>query len=434
MIFCVQLERKEGDKIEKLGKIHESLWLNRIDEYRHIPRIYFGIGAVNKVGEVAKEVTSNANAIIITDKILSKIGLTEKPKKSLEEAGFAVDVYESAEKEPIIGEVKEIIDALRGKNYGLVVGLGGGSAMDKAKMYAVMTETPGELEEYVCPNDKPLKGSKPKILIPTTAGTGSECSNSAVVIVPEKDVGKAKTWIIGDPVLADAAIIDPSLMVNLPRKATAGSGMDAMSHTAEAVLSLQANPFSDAIALKAVELVSQNLRAACNQGNNIEARYNMALAAAIGGMVISYPWVAGPATLAHVASEGVSARYDIPHGEACGVLLPFVYWYNLSDGYGKSKMAKIAEAMGEDVSGLTTDEAAKKAIVATFNLLADVGLPSSLKEYDIPTRDVPALSKYILARAEEMYSMSEYNPRKATLENMQEFFGKAIDGREAIGF
>ncbi len=416
------------------SQLFKSHWLNRVDEYRHSPRVYFGIGAINKVGEVAKEIAGNTDTIIITDKMLSKIGLIEKPRKILEEFGFTVELYESTEKEPLIGEVKEIINALRDKNYGLVIGIGGGSAMDKAKMYAVMAETPGELEEYVCPNDKPLKGSKPKLLIPTTAGTGSECSNTAVVIVPEKDVEKTKTWITGNPVLADASIIDPSLMVKLPPRGTAGSGMDAMSHTAEAVLSLQANPFSDAIALKAVELVSQNLRSAYTQGDNFEARGNMALAAAIGGMVISYPWVAGPATLGHVASEGISARYGIPHGEACGVLLPYVYWYNLPDDYGKRKIAKIAEAIGEDVSGLTVDESAKRAIIATFNLLEDVGLPSSLKDYDITTRDIPVLSKYILARAEEMYSMSEYNPRKATLENVQEFFNKAIEGRESIGF
>jgi len=311
---------------------------------------------------------------------LSKIGLTEGPQKSLEDAGFTVTVYESEEREPVIGEAKKIIDVVRRKDYGLVVGIGGGSAMDKAKMCAVMAETPGELEEYICPHDKPLMGSKPKLLIPTTSGTGSECSNTAVVIAPEQSmgIGSIKTWITGNLVLADATVIDPSLTVELPPRITAGSGMDATSHTAEAVLSLQANHFSDAIALKAIELVSQNLRTAYHQGGNIEARWSMALASSIGGMVISYPWVAGPATLGHVASEGISARYNIPHGEACGVLLPFVYWFNLPDAYGRKKIAKIAEAMGEDVIGLATKAVAEKAITATFDLLEDISLPTSL--------------------------------------------------------
>ena len=412
----------------------EGHWLSRIDEYRHTPRIIFGIGAVDRAGELAKEFAKNTNAIIITDKELSKIGLVDSAKESLEGAGFKVDVFEAKAREPEISEVKKIIDDVRKKDYGLVVGIGGGAAMDKAKMVAVMAETPGELEEYVCPNDKPLMGSKPKLLIPTTSGTGSECSNTAVVILPEQSMGmeSIKTWITGDPVLADAAVIDPILTIGLPPRITAVSGMDAMSHTAEAVLSLQANPFSDAIALKAVELVSQNLRTAYHQGDNIEARWSMALASSIGGIVISYPWVAGPATLGHVASEGMSARYNIPHGEACGVLLPFVYRFNLPDAYGRKKIAKIAEAMGEDITGLTTKAAAEKAITATFDLLEDVGLPTSLRDYNIPKKDIPTISEYILRRAEEMYSMSQYNPRKATLENLKEFFERGFEGRESI--
>ena len=417
----------------ELSRVFESHWLSRVDEYRHVPRVCFGIGAVNKVGQLAKEIAKNTNCIIVTDKVLREIGLIESPKKSLEDAGFTIDICESEVKEPALEEVNKVVDTVRKKDYGLVVGIGGGAVMDKAKMGAVMSETLGELEEYVCPNTKPLAGSKPKLLIPTTSGTGSECSNTAVVIVPHKDMGSIKTWITGDMVLADAAVIDPALTVGLPPRVTAGTGMDAMSHTAEAVLSLQANPLSDALSLKAVELVSQNLRTAYHQGNNVEARWNMSLAASIGGIVISYPWVAGPAVLAHVASEGISAKYGIPHGEACGVLLPFVYWYNLPDAYAKKKLAKIAKALGEDISGLDSKKAAQKAITATFNLLEDIDLPTGLKPYGIQSRDIPAISKYILHRAEEMYSMSQYNPRKATLENMKEFFNKALEGRESIG-
>ena len=414
------------------SQVFANHWLSRIDEYRHTPIVCFGIGALSKVDELAKGIAKNSDVIIVTDKIISEMGLTNLAKKSLERAGFNVTVYECIEKEPLIEEAKQMIDTMRRQNYGLVVGIGGGSAMDKAKMLAAMLETPGELEEYVAPSTKPLNGARPKILIPTTSGTGSECSNTAVVIVPDKDIGSMKTWITGNEVLAEAAIIDPSLTVELPQRVTAGTGMDALSHTAEAVLSLQANPFSDAIALQAVALVSQSLSAAYHQGSNIEARWNMALAAAIGGMVISYPWVSGPGTLAHVASEGISARYSIPHGEACGVLLPFVYWYNMPSPYARTKLAKIASAMGEDVSQADTRAAAQKAITATFDLLEDIDLPTSLKDYNLPKKDIPMIAEYILARAENMYSMSEFNPRKATLKNLQEFFEIAYEGREAL--
>jgi len=416
-----------------LNEVFKNHWLSRIDQYRHTPRVIFGIGAVSKLGEVAKQVAKNTNCIIITDKALRKIGLIEGPRKFLEDAGFTVDVYESETREPVLAGVKKAIDAVKGKDYGLVVGVGGGAVMDTAKAGAVMSETPGEIDEYLCPSTKPLTGSKPKILIPTTSGTGSECSGFAVVIAPEKKIGSMKTWIAGVLSMADVAIIDPSLMIGLPPRVTAGSGMDALSHNGEGVLSLQANPVSDALALKAIELVSQNLRTAYHQGSNIEARWNMALAASIGGTVINYSWVAGPAMLGHCASEGISAKYDIPHGEACGVLLPFVYWFNLRDAYARKKLAKIAEAMGEDVAGLSTKEAAQKAVTGTFDLLEDIGLPTSLRDYNVPREDIPTISEYMLERAEEFYAMSRYSPRKVTLENVKDFFDKALSGRESIG-
>ena len=415
----------------ELNKVFEDHWLNRIDEYRHNPRVDFGVGAADNVGELSKDLAKNKQCVIITDKSLRKIGLIKGPKKSLESAGFSVEIYETEPKEPELEAVKKVINDLKGKDYGLIVGIGGGAIMDLAKITAVMLETEGELEDYVCPSEKPLRGSKPLILVSTTSGTGSECSNTAVVIVAN-DIGPIKTWITGDLVLADAAVVDPSLTLGLPPRITAGSGMDALSHTAEAVLSLQANPFSDALSLSAVELVFKNLRTAYHQGNNIEARWNMALASSIGGTVISYPWVAGPAVLCHVASEGISAKYGIPHGEACGVLLPFAYWYNLPDSYARRKLIKIAKVMGEDVSGLDSKEAAKKAIIETFNLLEDINLPTNLKAYNIPEKDIPMISEYVLNRAEEMYSMSLYNPVKATLENIKEFFNKALEGRESI--
>lgn len=417
-----------------LDQVLGNYWLSKIYEYRHVPKVVFGLGAVSKLGELAKGLGKNKSCIVITDKNLRKIGLIEVPMKSLQAAGFTVDIHEAEAKEPTIDEVNEIIGEVREGDYGLVVGIGGGAAMDKAKIAAVMAETPGKLDEYVCPSTKPVTGTKPKILLSTTSGTGSVCSNSAMVIVPHKVMGAIKSWIGHEVVQADASIIDPILTLGLPPRITAGSGMDALAHTAAATLSLQVDPFTEALSLKAVELISQNLRTAYHQGDNIEARWNMALAAEVlGGIVISVPWIAGTPLLDHVASEGISARYNIPHGEACGLFLPYLYWHNLPDAYARKKLAMIAKAMGEDVVGLDTKKAAEKAITATFNLLEDVGLPTSLKENGIPTKDIATISECIFSESEAMYSMSHYAPRKATPENIKEFFEKAFEGRESIG-
>jgi len=405
---------------------------DRVEEYSFPHNICFGTGAANKVGELAKGIAKNMNAVIITDQVLVRLGTIDAPKKSLEKAGFKVDVCESESAEPVIAEAKRIIDIVRGKDYGVVIGIGGGSAMDKSKLAAVMAVTPGDVEEYLLPSEKPLKGALPKIMIPTTSGTGSECSNFAVVSTPHKEQGSVKNFIGASEAMADVAIVDPSLVTGLPPRPTAGSGMDAMSHNAEGVISLQANPLSDGLALKAVELVSQNLRTAVQQGNNIEARWNMALAASMGGIVITFPGVAGPATLGHTASESMSSMYGIPHGEACGVLLPFVYWFNLPDAYGSKKVAKIAEAIGEDVAGLTAKAAAEKAITATFDLLEDIGLPTGLKDYNIPKSDIPSISDFVLSRAESLYGMADFNPAKANSKNLIEFFERALEGRASI--
>lgn len=405
----------------------------RVEEFGLIHKICFGIGSANKVGEVAKGIARNTNAVIVTDDTLVKLGIIDGPKKSLEAAGFKVDVCESPAAEPVIVEIKRVIDVVRGKDYGLVVGIGGGSAMDRAKSAAIMAETPGNLEEYILPSEKPVVGALPKIMMPTTSGTGSECSVGLVVIVPDKEQGKVKTFMVGEHCFADVAVVDPSLVVGCPPRMTAGSGMDALAHTAEGVICLHANPFSDALALKTVELVSKNLRTAVKEGNNLEARVNMSWAASMGGMVCSFPWVGGPATLAHVTSESISAKYGFPHGESCGILLPFTYWFNLPDAYARRKMAKIAQAMGEDITGLDAKAAAEKAVTATFNLLEDVGLPSSLKEYNIPKNDIPSLTDFVLDRAENLYGMADFMPVKANSENVKEFLEKTLGGRESIG-
>ena len=411
----------------------ERNWLSRVEEYGLIHNICFGVGSTDRVGEIAKGIARNRNVIIVTDKVLVDLGVIDAAKKSLEEAGFVIDVCESAGVEPVIEEVRRVIDVVRAKDYGLVVGIGGGSAMDRAKAAAVMAETPGDLEEYLAPSEKPLKGSLPKILLPTTSGTGSECSNAIVVIVPHEEQKAVKTFIMSDRLFADAAVIDPILVKGCPSRVTAGSGMDALAQSGEGIICLHTNPFSDALALKTVELVSRNLRTVVKQGGNLEARANMSWAALIGGMVCSFPWVGGPATLAHIGSESISAKYGFPHGEGCGLFLPFTYWFNLSDAYARGKLALIAQAMGEDIAGLTPKAAAEKAITATFNLQEDIGLPTSLKEYNIPRSDLHALVHFVFDRAENVYGVADFNPVGVNYNNMEEFFQKAYEGRGAIG-
>ncbi|WP_300668684.1 iron-containing alcohol dehydrogenase [Desulfoluna sp.] len=414
---------------------HNGHLMNRVDEYGLLPDIKFGFDAVKKTGEVALKYAKNKKAIIITDHAIDDLGYTEPVVKSLEESGFTVDVFAQGAIEPVMSQVIEVCEKVGKGGYGIVIGFGGGSSLDRAKLASAFASMPEKLPDYVAPNEVPvpMDGVIPKILIPTTSGTGSEASNTAVVIAEGCALGSQKTWVAGEAILANAAILDPTFMANLPPRVTAATGLDALSHCAEGILSKQANSFSDCLSLEAVQLVFTNLRAAYHHGeDNPEARWNMAMSAMIGGMVISFGWVAGPATLGHAASEGISPMLNMSHGDACGVLLPYVYWYNLADDYAKKKLAMIAESMGIDTTDMTRQEAAEAAILETFQLMEDLDVPTSLKDYGMKEEDIPSMAEYILERAEEMYCMSQYNPRKATLENLKDFFHVAYLGKEEL--
>lgn len=408
---------------------------NRIDDYAMPSNIKFGNNASSKTGEIAEHIAKNKKAIIITDSFIVKLEMHKIIEKSLKDSGFEVCVYSQDAVEPLIEHGTAVASYVGKGDYGIVIGFGGGSSLDRAKIASCFASMPDKIADYVAPAslEIPVKSKIPKILIPTTSGTGSEVSNTAVVIVPNKDVGFAKTWVTGEAVLADAVIIDPLYMMNLPPAITASSGFDALSHCAEGILSKQANSFSDALGLECVKLVSSNLRIAyCHGNENGESRWNMAMAAMLGGLVISYGWVAGPATLGHVASEGISPMLKMTHGDACAVLLPYVYWFNFQNEYAKNKLAMIAEAMGINTCGYTKEEAAISAIKETFNLLEDINIKTNLKDYGMKKEDIKLLAKYILERGEEMYSMSKFNPKKATLENLEEFFEVAYEGRAAL--
>jgi len=415
-----------------MKEIFSKHWLSRICEFRMPPNVLFGFDATEKCGEMATQISLNRDAIVITDKFLVESGLVDQVLNSLELNNFTVEVYATEVAEPSIKQVKKVINEASKKDFGIVVGVGGGSSLDRAKIAACFGGTSDHFQDYLAPSNKLLTHSKPKLLLPTTSGTGSEASNTAVVTTAEGYIGSAKTWVTGDKVRAEAVIVDPALTIGLPPKTTASTGMDALSHCAEGVISKQANPLSDALALQGVKLVFENLRTAYQEGEDLEARWNMAMAAMLGGVVISFPGVAGPATLGHAASEGISPKYSMPHGAACGVLLPYVFWFNLSSAYGQKKLAIMAELMGIETNKMSEARSAELTIRKTFDLLEDLEIPSDLKNFGMKEEDIPVVAKYILERSETMYSMSAFNPRKASIGNLEEFFYVAYEGRECL--
>jgi len=390
-------------------------------EFTFPPRIKFGNDSAKELGkEVLSLKLNSGKVMILTDQNMIDVGLADKIIYPLKNEGLEVWVETKKNNEPLMEEVLQLIEKVRKNKPSLIIGFGGGSSMDTAKVVSLMATNPGNLDDYLSPNTKTYsEDGIPLILIPTTSGTGSEVSNCAVI-----NDGDFKRGTKGSRTRANLTLIDPKLTITLPPRLTAATGIDALSHAAEAVLSKQSTPLSDSLGLKAIELIAKNLRVACKDGENIEARWNMSFAAMLGGLVISLPGVSS--ILVHCISEGISARYKIPHGESCAMILPYVYNFNLD--YAEEKLSDIAHAMGCNTYGISKKEAAKKAITETFKLLDDINLPTTFSEVGVPEEDLYELAKYIAEKRQHEYDQGNRNPRPITFENTHELFKRIYKG------
>ena len=414
-------EKEEG---ENTSFLKDNLALMRINEFQNPQKVVFGVSAAEKVGEEAERL-GGRRIFVVSDENIEKAGILGKVLKSLNEKNLDVKLFKISVAEPTMDSANAVADAIRSEKYDVVIGVGGGSCLDSAKLAATMATNPGDAQEYCARVKGEIRAVKsktlPKILIPTTAGTGSEASNTLVII--EKEY---KTWITDNKILAEVAIVDPTLTLTLPARMTAGTGIDALSHVMEALMSVQANPISDALSLEAVKLISKSLRNAYHHGEDIEARWNMSLAATLGGWVIGFPWINGPATIGHCISEAVGSKYKIPHGVACGIALPYAMEYNFP--LLVDKLAMVAAVMGEDTASVAKRVASFKSIEATLRLMGDIDMPISLKEVGVPKEDLKPLAKYIMNERQYLYNLSAFNPRKPTLENVTQLLEKMWEG------
>ncbi|MEM2111114.1 MAG: iron-containing alcohol dehydrogenase, partial [Candidatus Bathyarchaeia archaeon] len=252
--------------------------LRKVYSFSLPKKILFGIGISEKVGLEAKEL-GGKNVLLVTDKNLETIGIPKKIEDYLIKEDLNVDIFSNVEAEPSLEVAEAVAEAARNKGYDVVVGCGGGSVLDMAKIAAMAATNPGHMKNYVGVN-LVKKPSLPKILLPTTAGTGSEVTNIAVVTLTEDEI---KSAIISPKILGDIAMVDPSLTFGMPPVLTASTGLDALSHSLEALMSIDANSITDSLALQALSLIFSNLLEAYKSGN-VESRVNMSLGSLMAGM------------------------------------------------------------------------------------------------------------------------------------------------------
>lgn len=360
-------------------------------------RIVFGDRAEEEIGAEAKGLGAK-RAFVVTDETMVKIGLLEKVERPLKEV-VEMEIYDKVESEPTLDAAEKIAVVARAAKCDIVIGLGGGSVMDMAKLAAAAVTNPLQPVSAFLGANKVTNPGVSNILIPTTAGTGAEATPYALIIVEGKKKAIASPYN-----LADVVLISPSFTVSMPAELTASTGMDALAHAIEAFLSLAANPLTDSFALEAIRKIADNLETAFLHCDDRDVRLNMSIAAMLGGMAFGNAGVIA----GHAAAHTFGARYKIPHSIATSLALPYIMEYNVQEPAVKTRLAMVAREMGEDIAGLTEEEAASKAIVRVKKLLEVLKLPGRLADLDVPEKDLSDLAAAMVK--EKGYLIR--NPRK----------------------
>lgn len=340
-------------------------------------KVLFGYGSLDSIGTEARAFGAR-RALIVTDSVMVKTGVVAKVASKLGE--ITHDIFDGVEPEPRVEVADSVASKVRGGGFDLVIGVGGGSSIDMAKVAAAFATNEGPARSYVG-NNMFVKKPLPSIMVPTTAGTGAELTVTSMVTVEGH-----KQWINSPLLLPSVAVVDPELTLTMPQSVTAATGLDALCHNTEAYLSGTSNPITDSVALEGIRLIVGNLVKAFEDGKDRRAREAMSLAALLGGIALHAKMVYG-----HSIGYTIATRFRLPHGVSCGIPLPYVI-----SSYAVAcapKMKRLAEAFG--VGDGLEDPAEIGLAVAkrAMELVAAVKVPTSLRELGVSESDLPVLAR-----------------------------------------
>jgi alcohol dehydrogenase class IV len=380
--------------------------------FRMKTEVVHGCNVLNNILEYIEKFKAK-NIFVVTDEGIVKAGLIEKIEKILNQTNIKHVTFDGVLPNPPIPVVEKGVLEAKKNNTDLIIAIGGGSSIDVAKAINIVLTNGGDIIDY-SGVDKVNKATLPLIAIPTTCGTGSEVTWSTVITNPDEEF---KFAVLSNENFPDVAIIDTMLMSNLPPNLTASTGMDALTHALEAYVSVKSQHLSDSLAIYAIELISDNLRKAVLYQDNIENISNMAIASTIAGVAFSN----GLLGLVHAMAHPLGGMFNIPHGVANAILLPYVMKFNITSN--PSKFAKIAEVMGENITGLNEMEAGKKSLDAVVKLSRDVGIPDNLKDVGMDISKIDKLAEDSM-KSGNVFS----NPRKNTIDDIKQIFKDAYEG------
>ncbi len=407
----------------------ESVW-----QFSMAGSVRFGSGAAAELPSVLDK-NDCESVMLVTDPGLRAAGVIDPVLEQLDDGNIEYTVFDEVEPDPSLSVFEASVEQAREDDPDAVVGVGGGSSMDVAKTTSVVAAYGGDILDYVAP---PTGGGEPipgpgltTVCLPTTAGTGSETSPVTVISLPDRDL---KVGISGDEQRPDAALVDPSLTVSLPPGPTASSGLDALSHAVEAYVTRRydAKPspespadrpdyggrtiVTDQLARQAIELISNNLRNAVDNGQDLEARRAMSLGSLLAGIAFTNAGLG----LAHAMAMATGSRHHTAHGETIAAVLPSVIRYNAPGA--PERYAEVARLMGEDTTGDGDHQAAEKAAAAVERLRSDVGLADGLSDLGVEQSDLDVLAE----NAMQLERLVVGNPRRTEDADMQALFEDSL--------
>ncbi|QYJ88926.1 L-threonine dehydrogenase [Shewanella halotolerans] len=350
-------------------------------------------------------------ALIVTDKPLVEIGLVGQIVEKFGAAGITSTIFDGVQPNPTVGNVEAGLALLKANDCDFVVSLGGGSPHDCAKGIALVATNGGNIKDYEG-LDMSAKPQLPLVAINTTAGTASEMTRFCIITDEARHIKMAIVDKHTTPILS---VNDPELMLLKPAGLTAATGMDALTHAIEAYVSIAANPITDACAIKAIELIKDNLVEAVENGQSLEARDQMAYAQFLAGMAFNNASLG----YVHAMAHQLGGFYDLPHGVCNALLLPHVQAYNAQ--VAAPRLKDVAKAMGVDVSAMTDEQGATAAIDAIKALSVAVKIPENLTKLGVKAEDIPTLADNALKDA-----CGLTNPKQATHEEICQIFTNAL--------
>jgi alcohol dehydrogenase class IV len=375
------------------------------------PRIVMGPGAVKTIGDEVKK-RGIGKVLIVTDKGVIGAGLPKPVESSLKEAGIEYAIFDGVEPDPRYEIVADCVAMVEAEKAELLVGLGGGSPIDITKTAAIMVTNEGPISEYFGIDLIPNPGL-PTIMVPTTAGTGSEVTPIAIL----SDEGeKLKKGVVSPHMYPSMGIIDAELTIGLPPHVTAATGMDALIHAVEAYTSINATGLTDMFNIRAIELIYNNLRIAYAKGDNIEARSAMMEGALLAGIGFANAGV----TAVHAFAYPIGAEFHIPHGVANTLMLPHVIRYNVLGNL--PKFAALAKPFGIPTEGLDDLQIVDRVIAAIDRLADDIRVPRHLADFGVKEEDVPMLAEGVM----KVTRLLANNPRTLTLEDAKAIYTAAL--------